>query len=282
MPSFLPSPVGLRVGLRCGAGRGRMIVVGVGRPAAWWTFHVVRSPSPHPSAGGSPGAGLPGGGGCGPGQRRLPGSPAGPGQQAGIRRLSGQWGPSPGPAPAAAAAGGGHGDRGAAGRRSGLHGPLSFPPDRGTGLHQSHPAAGGPGGRGGVTAGGFPAGGAPGGGGRGSGRLWCSSGCGGRGRHRGAIAASGAGDRGFLQPQHRQGDARGAPALHDHWRLPGAGAGLPRPCGAAAQPCGRLGHPVRHADYPSQAGGARGPHHRRCGGPGRSRGLLPPGQAALR
>ena len=242
-----------------------MIGVGVGRPAAWWTFHVVRSPSPHPPAGGSPGAGLPGGGGCGPGQRRLPGSPVGPGQQAGIRRLSGQWGPGPGPAPAATAARRCHGDRGAAGRRSGLHGPVSSPPDRGARLHQPHPEAGGPGGRGGVTAGGFPAGGAPGGGGRGSGRLHSSSGCGGSDGQRGTIAA---GDRGLLQPQHRQRDARRAPPLHDHRRLPGTGAGLPGPCGAAAQSRGRLGHPVRHADHPPHAGGARSPHHRRCGGPG--------------
>ncbi len=94
--------------------------------------------------------------------------------------------------------------------------------------------------------------------------------------------SAGAGDRGLLQPQHRQGDARGAPALHDHRRLPGPGAGVSRPSGAAAQPRGRLGHPVRHADHPSQAGGAGGPQHRRRGGPGRSGGLLPPGQGPLR
>ena len=51
----------------------------------------------------------------------------------------------------------------------------------------------------------------------------------------------------YSAPEHRQGDARRAPAHHDHRRLPGPGPRVPRRRGDPAEPPRRLGHPVRDA-----------------------------------
>jgi len=53
----------------------------------------------------------------------------------------------------------------------------------------------------------------------------------------------------FSKPQHRQRDECGAPALTIIGRLAGAGAGVPRPSGAALNPCGRLGAPSSACDH---------------------------------
>ena len=94
----------------------------------------------------------------------------------------------------------------------------------GPGLHQPHDPSG-----------------AAGGGGVGTARR--------RASRRASGQQRGTGGGGLFQPQHRQGDACGASALHDHWRLDCASAGVPRPSGAAPQSRGRLGHPVRHAHH---------------------------------
>ncbi|CAA9266702.1 MAG: Arginyl-tRNA synthetase, partial [uncultured Corynebacteriales bacterium] len=74
-----------------------------------------------------------------------------------------------------------------------------------------------------------------------------------RDRHTGAGPAHG--DR-LLRAEHRQGDARRAPAYDDHRRQPGAHPRLPRRRGGPAEPRRRLGHPVRDAHpVPGRASG---------------------------
>ena len=229
-----------------------------------------RAPDASPPAPGRLGTGLAGGGGGGPGLGAAVGSPARARQPAGLRRLPSQWRPAFGQTPAPIPPGHCQRRGGAAGRRPGLRRPVPAPGDRRPWFHQSHPETRGVGGGGGPPRGRSPP--------RRSPRHRPPR----PGSHRDGAGPPGSGDRRFLQPQHRQGDACGTSPLHDHRRLFGAGAGVPRPSGAAPQPCRRLGHPVRHAHHPPQGGGAGGAGAGRRHRSWRSGQLLPPGQATLR